>query len=68
MNWRPIETAPMDETVILGYIPGHAQSVIPIAFYGSTVFSGWHTAGCCFFDESTDCDPTHWMPLPEEPK
>lgn len=59
MEWRDIETAPQDGTLVLIYAPGRdglPALICPCA---------WHEdAGFCV-DELRS--PTHWMPLPEPP-
>lgn len=56
-EWRPIETAPKDETRVL-----LARAGIPsmhTAFWRGGV---WMCGGHQYFN-----NPTHWMPLPEPP-
>lgn len=73
MNWQPIETAPIDGTPFLGYLPQASwhKDLVP----SMAVFSIRDT--CIVFDAqwkaNDECDPadwlpTHWMPLPEPPK
>ena len=70
-EWQPIETAPKDGTPIIvarhmpswGWVRGWAtwESVCGI--------SGWLSRG--FFNPPGElglAHPTHWMPLPEQPK
>lgn len=60
--WQPIETAPRDETLVIGYDDGAwPMQFNPRAgcwelYYGMTWASG-----------STKCEPTHWMPMPAAP-
>ena len=56
---QPIETAPRDGSVILGF---YYERWYPIAWNDK-----WQLEGCCFADESIDCEPTHWMPMPAPP-
>lgn len=73
-EWRPIETAPKDGTVIDVWLGDADDS--DIAFYctpGTRRSAGWHwkhekfrpTAGLNILN--TWVLPTHWMPLPEPP-
>ena len=65
-GWMPIETAPKDGTIFLGYQNGK---------YGEAYFvprddcEMWHfrgsTGAAHYFPE---CKPTHWQPLPSLPK
>jgi len=61
--WQPIETAPKDGTVILGYCRGIQKVVNWIKGFDkwTLIFS---------FDPNNDgwYEPTHWQPLPENPK
>lgn len=68
IRWKPIDTAPKDGTTILVYTGPCCyvakQNVIPVHW------SGW---GGGVWENSTSggklsADPTHWMPLPPEPK
>lgn len=71
-DWRPIETAPRDDTRILLYatlrgasLGGHDQK----KDYGKWVVIGaWSTCYETWVDGS-QCtpEPTHWMPLPAPP-
>jgi len=66
-SWQPIETASKDGTVILGLeiqsTLGDEQMRLPIQWIGGR----WSLAWTAWADESDDCTPTHWMPLPEPP-
>lgn len=59
-GWQPIETAPRDGRVVLGYWAEDRVETIQFQFR-SFVYSadgdGW-----------TDRGPTHWRPLPAPPK
>lgn len=57
-GWQPIESAPKDGSAILGYFDGCIEA---IGFCRS--YSTWMTIW-----DSTDCKPTHWMPLPKAPE
>lgn len=54
-TWRPIETAPLNERVLL--LDGHDQHVI-----GQQTAFGWFIDG-----HVLPVTPTHWMPLPDAP-
>ena len=61
-DWRPIETAPKDDSVVLLY--GNGWTTM-----------GWWDADCEAWEDdrvpeySAACvwTPTHWMPLPPSP-
>jgi hypothetical protein len=69
MDWMPIETAPRDQR-ILGYTPkieyasiyGHVR-IIEASEYKGRPVEWTHFAG----DDTTEVEPTHWMPLPDPP-
>lgn len=65
-EWQPIDTAPMDGTAILAYIPD-ADDPVDIVAYKSDGASGlaWCHARCV--DGLEAGHPTHWMPLPVGP-
>ena len=62
--WLPMETAPKDETQVLGWVPSYYQRkggyalVVWITLEGKT---GWYDA------RAWRCEPSHWMPLPQGP-
>lgn len=66
LQWRPIETAPMDgETAVLGFQKtlGGLWVIAPMYFKdGAWLLLAFHT-------ESTEFEmhPTHWMRLPAPP-
>ena len=72
-EWRPIETAPIDRTIVLVFGPEHegGEPAVAAAFYDPWADSelgrkeGWWA-----LDESGHhlMFPTHWMPLPEPPE
>ncbi len=75
-EWRPIETAPKDGTLVLvingekgGYLTEPCQ--IGTAFFGLASYEDeawsfeWKSNACC--DEVSSYIPTHWMPLPKPP-
>lgn len=58
-GWRPIETAPKDGRVVLGYWAEDRVETIQFKS-GNFVYS---------YDWEDECDgPTHWRPLPAPPK
>jgi len=61
-QWLPIETAPRDgRPVLCGWSNGEE----PCVCYWREIVSGWSAwHGYPEFDDQ----PTHWMPLPPEPK
>ena len=59
MTWQPIETAPKDGTEILLWEP-KGEGICIGCYYPTT---GWNNG----YDKLLHT-PTHWMPLPEEPK
>lgn len=63
-TWRPIETAPQDERVLVSGSGGDAEYV---GWAILTSYDGyWHEEDSfCLYGSST---PTHWMPLPLPPK
>lgn len=66
MNWQPIETAPFD-TPVLVWDPEDSKTSYPdvyIAFKYGTDPTWWRMNG----EDGYECDPTHWLPLPEPPK
>ena len=64
MNWQPIETAPKNETPILGYF-----KTIPRirACWWSEFQAKKHGVGWAYDNNGLD-QPTHWMLLPEPPE
>jgi len=66
-DWQPIETAPVDGTIVQLWVPDH-----------NTVTTGWFCKDTglwphdeAFSEEGEPCNvglPTHWMPLPTPPK
>ncbi len=55
-EWRPIETAPKDGTLVLTW-DGERRYV---AMYDC----GWYIG----IERGPNIEPTHWMPLPEPPQ
>lgn len=69
MNWKSIETAPIDGTHILGFYP-ESNSVIETWYedkdsFWMVIFIDQHGCGSCC--DAYEEKPTHWMPLPEKP-
>lgn len=80
-EWQPIETAAKLRKVLVAYKngAGNWRRVIACYYPPETLESeyeesGWSEEG--WYEESetheeirrTDCEPTHWMPLPAAPK
>lgn len=76
--WRPIETAPMDSTVVMLYGDGRvtcgswiAEQDITVSDHvgcypsGETTPAYWQSHDGGFTEEHP---PTHWMPLPQPPR
>lgn len=66
-KWRPIETAPKDEAVLI-FIPGTEPALeIEIAHCSSDDPDGdWYPATWPLASP-IDMPPSHWMPLPSPP-
>ncbi len=73
MEWQPIETAPKDGTYILAFenfeVAGPLMCVMGWTDTGEhiehdSITEGWTKEGSGYLGE---CNPTHWMPLPEPP-
>jgi hypothetical protein len=71
MKWQSIETAPKDGTSVLvyGFWEGelHGQDDERDVWKAHFVLDEWFVDGGEFYSQHV-IDPTHWMPLPEEPK
>ena len=61
MTWQPIETAPKDGTLILGYKNGE-MATVEWAYCGES--GDWNLVVSW---DGQPWTPTHWMPLPEPP-
>lgn len=61
MEWKPIETAPKDGTVVLGYDPTWYD--FPTIMFFEQTFNEWQ-----FWHVAERIRATHWMPLPPPPK
>ena len=67
IKWQPIETAPKDETLILGFDPNADCPIYVIRWFSLNDETGpgyWIEAGG---EEYESWNPTHWMPLPKPP-
>jgi hypothetical protein len=64
-EWQPIETAPRDETYILGYADGEMTVVHWRDYDGEGC---WQLAVSGLHADDGEWWPTHWMPLPKPPK
>lgn len=71
-GWQPISTAPKDGTKVLIFIPGRPAgyrvnaSSFTVSVHlrnGEEIYRSADWSGA--FEERGE--PTHWMPLPEEP-
>jgi hypothetical protein len=59
-TWQPIETAPKDETPILGFVPSYHRGK------GGISVILW-MEGAWYDGRAFETEPTHWMPLPAPP-
>lgn len=74
MEWKPIETAPRDGNVIIGFEPIYGGLVSQV--WWCDIFNRWESLHNDYpmrqcVDEQHyifECNPTHWMPLPEPPE
>jgi hypothetical protein len=70
-NWQPIETAPLNESVLV-YIPNtehYGDGIWRAIHVDMRAVKRWQTTGwACGRDLPSDVQPTHWMPLPEPPE
>lgn len=68
-QWQPIETAPKDGSVVLGYWVASLDGIDVTGdkCYALTLWMGgeWVSADDC---DISFADPTHWMPLPTPPQ
>lgn len=65
-EWKPIDTAPKDGTVVLVYTKDGCTQMHGGEIWPCKHFKGdwWVEAGGeCY----TTCTPSHWMPLPLPP-
>ena len=75
-DWMPMETAPKDGSIVLGFFP---NMWLPGGDYrfpdrrwgmGSVRWDGSEDSGFYWslLDGDSVGDPTHWMPLPDPPE
>lgn len=62
-GWRPIETAPKDETEIVG----HDQKTGTSHVTWADRWGDWYDRDSHYYSEAPPFQPTHWMPLPTPP-
>jgi hypothetical protein len=60
-RWRSIETAPYNHTWVLGYDEKDGET-------GMIIFESGDESEPHWTDGMREWSPTHWMPLPDEPK
>lgn len=60
MEWKPIETAPTNQAVLVAVSNGQ----VTIGCKGSNIGWYWEPTD----DEDDDSYLSHWMPLPKPPK
>lgn len=65
MGWKPIETAPKDETVVLLFCPERWDTAGVVVAFWSEDFAAWYEREAS--SHSVSEEPTHWMPLPAPP-
>jgi hypothetical protein len=76
MIWQPIETAPRNGTIFLGYFANNDDDTIflsEIMWVGKdevVIGNGEPVGPSKWFSllSQSVVNPTHWMPLPEPPK
>src|SRR3974390_2617997 len=64
-GWQPIETAPKDGPTIIVHRPNFDGDYIPQVGIDWWMF---RLDGDCWANSRENCQPTHWIPLPEPPK
>ena len=65
-DWQPIETAPRDGTVVLGWNKLDGILVYrPVTYGSNNQFAGWNAE---YDGEGVADEPTQWMPLPPPPQ
>ena len=64
-QWQPIETAPKDGTVFLGYKLGQFRECYKVPRDDCDMWCFGGTSGAD--DLFPNIKPTHWMPLPKPP-
>ena len=65
-KWQPIETAPRDGTMFLGFIDNKGEDFneMLVMFCKHAREPFWTTHS----DDHIGMNPTHWMPLPTPPE
>ena len=63
-SWQPIETAPKDGSIILGWEPRATKWKIKFMAFHYQANGGYWTNAL----NTGSVEATHWMPLPEPPK
>lgn len=64
-EWQPIETAPLDGTVVLTFTPSRNPQIATMFWANpGTIQNKW----CCEDGSWYVKGPTHWMPLPDPPR
>jgi hypothetical protein len=67
-DWKPIETAPRDGTLILLYGRTHDEKWNVCSWFMEEDAEGNEVTGWYNWDWEYYEPPTHWMELPEAPK
>lgn len=67
MKWQPIETAPTNGGSVLLYYGPKYYIMEGRCFPRDTGYSGGVSCQWVAAVDMLDCEPTHWMPLPEAP-
>ncbi len=67
-EWKPIETAPKDETGLLLYVPIESFIFVASAYWNKH-YKEWHLAWTGLTNKPIKVTgATHWMPFPDPPK
>ena len=67
-EWKPIETAPMDGTVVFLF-DGDEVHVGRYRYNGTDECGDWDIGSDCFgYNADLTVFQTHWMPIPKLPK
>jgi len=67
MDWQPIETAPLHDLILLAAPRWEAPGfVMSMGFWEATDHETPDGFWWAYID--FDMEPTHWMPMPGEPK
>ncbi len=70
VEWRPIETAPRDRTLILCFYPDrYGQNQLSLRYWavGDWPSSGRTEGWSDQYRQLRKTEPTHWLPLPPAP-